>query len=425
MDYVIAQELLFALGIGLIIGFERGWRTREEPGFMRSTGLRDFALVGLLGGVAGICGQILDTWFIAAVLLVVAILAVAAYWQECRNSHRIGVTTELALFLTFSLGVFCVLDFYIEAIAAATVVALLLRVKGRLNKSLQSLSAVEVSATLQLLVLAAVVLPLLPDKAVGPLGGINPRVIGFLVLLIAGISFAGYFAIKVLGTRAGVLASAVLGGVASSTAVTVAFSHMSKRDPSQNALFAASIALASAMMVPRLLLVIAALNQELAITLLWPLLVLGLIPMLAVMLILWRIRAEKDPDTQTGTTGLKLNNPLELKAALIYGVLLSVLIIAVRIVNQYLGDAGVYAIAGLSGLADVDAASISLARGAQMESLPLHLAATGIVIAAAANTLSKAAIATFIGGLELGRRVLAVFVPAVIASGLALIFFTW
>ncbi|MBN1377620.1 MAG: MgtC/SapB family protein [Gammaproteobacteria bacterium] len=422
MDYVIARELLFALGIGLIIGFERGWRTIEDTSSRRSTGLRDFALVGLLGGVAGIGGEILGPWFIAVIIISIALLAVSAYWQECQHSQRIGITTELALLVTFALGVFCVLDFYIEAIAAATVVALLLRFKGKLHQTLQRLSATEVSATLQLLVIAAVVLPLLPDRLVGPMGGINPRLIGLLVLLIAGISFVGYFAIKVLGPRVGILTSAILGGLTSSTAVTVAFSQMAKRDASQTALLASGIALASATMAPRLLIVIAALNQQLAVILLWPLLVLGLIPMLTVTPVIWRFYHERHKVTQADTSNLNLSNPLELKAALFYGGLLSILIVAVRIVKEFLGDVGVYAIAGLSGLADVDAVSISLARGAQMDDLPLVMAAIGVVIAAVVNTLAKATISIFVGGRKLGYRVLIVFIPAAIAACLTLLF---
>ena len=417
MNYTTATELALAIAIGLIIGLERGWHSRQEPEGKQNAGIRSFALVGLLGGISGLCGELLGVLFAATVLLVIGILIAVAYWRQTLNDDDVGITTELALFVTFGLGVFSVLGFHIEAVATAALVALLLQIKPVIHKSLQKLKGKEVSATLQLLVLFAVVLPLLPDENLGPWGGVNPRVVGLLVLLIAAISYVGYFAIRMLGPRAGILTTALLGGLTSSTAVTIAFAQIARRNKAHYALLAAGIALASATMIPRLLLIIAAVNRDMVAPLIWPLLILGFVPLLVITPIWWLVDRSTKSDGE-GAAGLTLKNPLELKAALIFGVVLTALIFLVRVAKEYLGEAGVYTIAALSGLADVDAVSISLADAAK-QNLPLASAALGVMVAAVVNTLTKAGIAMAIGGWKLGRWVFFIFILASIAAVLA------
>lgn len=413
MDYQTTAQLFFALAIGLIIGLERGWHSRDEGSEVRVAGIRSFALVGLLGGIAGLAGQHLGPWIAAAVFAGVAALSVAAYWRQTALVSDLGITTELALMAVFGLGVLVVYDYRVEAVATAAVIALLLRLKPFLHQSLQRLNAAEVSATLELLVLAAVVIPLLPNRGVGPWEAINPRVVGLLVLLIAAISYIGYFSIRMLGPRAGILATALCGGLTSSTAVAVAFAQMARRSGAHHGLLGLGIALASATMAPRLLVVVAAVDSSLLKPLALPLLVLGVIPFIAIVPAWFRLRDE------TADTGqLSLSNPLELKTALIYGVLLTALILAVRASKQYIGDAGVYTLAALSGIADVDAISISLAQ-AHSDDLATRVVTVGIMIAAVVNTLSKGVISWIIGGWALARWTLAVLGLAALGGGLA------
>lgn len=412
MNYQTTADLFFALSIGLIIGLERGWHAQDDTTGKRSAGIRSFALVGLLGGIAGLAGERIGAWPVAAMLLSVAALAITAYWRHTERGEDVGITTETALLVTFGLGLLAVLGFRVEAIAAATVAALLLRFKLLLHRSIYRLSAGEISATLQLLVLAAVVIPLLPNQGMGPWEAVNPRVIGLLVLLIAGVSYAGYFAVRMLGPHSGVLTTAVLGGLTSSTAVAIAFSQMARRTGAHHDLLGTGIALASATMAPRLLLIIAAVDLTLVRPLALPLAVLAVLPFVAIIPAWLKLRGQSyEP------AALSLSNPLELRVALIYGALLTILIVAVRAAKETVGDTGVYSLAALSGLANVDAVAISLAQA--RESLTLSVAALGIVIAAVVNTLVKGVIAWTIGGPRMGGWTLAVLLPASLACMLS------
>lgn len=406
MDYATAGTLAIALAIGLVIGSERSWHAREEGGAPRSAGLRSFALVGLLGGVAALLlpGAPL---LAAALFAAVAGFALLAYHHQMRLEPDPGITSELALLVTFALGLLAGLGRPAEAVAAGVVVTLLLRFKPQLHGSLARLSGAELTATLQLLVLAAVVLPLLPDRPLDPWDTLVPRRIGFLVLLIAGVSYLGYFTVRLLGARGGLMTAALFGGLASSTAVTLSFAPLARREPGAARLVAAAIALASATMVPRLLLLIAALDPGLAAAVAPALGVLGGLPLLALPWLVGRTAAGG------GDPPLRLNNPLDLKTALFYGGLLAVLGLAVHFAGRF-GETGLYGLALISGLLDADATALSLAQWAAAD--PAPGVARAIVLAAAANTLTKGALGALLGGRRLGAWTLGLMGGAAAAA---------
>ncbi len=303
--------------------------------------------------------------------------------------------------LVFAIGAFAAVGYRIEAIAFAAIVVALLRLKSKLHVYIKALDADEVNATIQLLLLAAVALPLLPNKDIGPGGTINPRTIGILILLIAGISYFGYFSVKLLGNRLGIFLTALLGGLTSSTAVAVAFSKMASANKNASpALLGGGISLAAAMMGPRLLIMVGILNYSLLPFLSPVLIAITVIPMSAVIWIAFRQQKNNKP-----ATPLELKNPLQLDSAAIYGIVLSILFIGVHYIETYFGAAGVYALAATSGIADVDAISITLAKSAVPvgDKLTLQIAANGILIAVFANTLVKAVISQIIGGWRLAK----------------------
>lgn len=415
MDETIIVRLGVALGLGLIIGIERGWETRGASEGMRTAGVRTFGFAGLLGALAAFLAAELGWGVFAAALLGVAGLTVTSYAVTARASQDYGITTELVLLLTFGLGALAMLDHAIEAVAAAVVTALVLGFKRELHRSLERLERSELRATLQLLAIALVVLPLVPNRGLGPWQALNPRLIGLLVLLIASISYAGYFSIRLLGTRRGLLLTAVLGGLTSSTAVAVSFARMAGQHAASPALLGLGIGLAAGTMAPRLLLEVAVVERSL-VGLVWlPLAILGAVPLLAALAMASRARAgEAAPQ-------VALRNPLDLEAALLYGAILTALFLAVHVVKEWFGEAGVYGLAALSGVADVDAIAISLANGVGDQALDEMIAARGIVIAALVNTLVKAAIASVIGGRSLARWCGGVLVAAVALSCVA----TW
>jgi uncharacterized membrane protein (DUF4010 family) len=397
MDVAVAQRLGVALAIGFVIGAERGWETREEQEGGRTAGLRTFALTGLFGGVTALLAERFGAAILAVGFLGVAALAVASYLALVRVHGDLGFTTELALVLTYGIGALAGTGIQLEAVAATVVVAAILGFKRELHRGLQWLERREVTATLQLLLIAAVALPLLPDRALGPFESLNPRRIGLLVLLLAAVSYGGWFAVRLAGERAGLLVTASFGGLASSTAVTLAYARLARARSAPAPLLGAGIAIACGAMAARLGVLVTLVEPRLGLRLAAPLAALALVPTAAA---LWTARSL--PSAAAPKPELPLRNPLELQSALLLAALLTGLALLVRAAEHWLGSGGVYAVAALSGLGDVDAIALSLAEAARGRA-DLRVATTAIVVAAAVNTAVKAAMAAGIGGAALAR----------------------
>ncbi|MEX2125275.1 MAG: MgtC/SapB family protein [Woeseia sp.] len=409
MDEPLLHRLAVALGVGLIVGVERGWRSRLEAGGQRPAGVRTFSLVGLLGGVLASLGDNDTSAVLAAGILAVGGFGIVTYVLTARETRDLGMTTELALIVTFGLGALSVLGAPFEATAAAIVMALVLGLKSEFHEAILGLERHELLATLQLLLIAVVLVPLLPSRPMGPWDAVNPRTVGMLVLLIAGFSYIGYFAVRAFGSRLGLMLTALFGGLSSSTAVTVAYARRSLSADSHRALFGAGIALAAAMMVPRLSIEIAVVNPAL-LQGLWPTFVtLALVPLAGVAWVTYRnAHVDMPHDVQ-------LSNPLQLRTAVVFGLLLSVLFIAGHLIQQSLGDAGMYAMAAVAGLVDVDAISLSLAQAASKD-FEASTAERAIVIAMLVNTASKAVLAATLGGMPMLRSATAVLAVALVAG---------
>jgi uncharacterized membrane protein (DUF4010 family) len=346
---------------------------------------------------------------LAAGTLVLGALVVGGYLISAREQRDFGMTTELALLATFGLGGVAVLGAPFEATAAGIFMTLLLGFKTEFHAVIEKLERHELLATLQLAAIGAVLVPLLPDRQIGPWQAVNPRVIGMLALLVAGLSYAGYFAVRMLGARLGLVLTALFGGLSSSTAVTVAYARRARAETAHHTLLGAGIALAAATMVPRVVVEVAAVNRSLLAEL-WPTLTaLALVPLAAVALALRGKPASAAAD-------IKLGNPLQLSAALGFGVLLVVLFVAVEGLRRWLGDAGTYAVAAIAGLLDVDAVSIALAEAAAVGSLEPATAARAIAVAILVNTAVKGVLAAVLGGLPMLRSASAVLAIALLAG---------
>jgi uncharacterized membrane protein (DUF4010 family) len=411
MNLTITFKLAIALALGLIVGMERGWESRESPTGLRIAGVRSFGFVGLFGGVSALLAGQFGANVLAVAFLGLTLIVVASYVITSRKTQDFGITTELSLLITFVLGALAGSGFEAEALASAVVMTVLLGLKQELHHTLEQLDRRELIATLQLLIVAAVALPLLPDRNLGPWQALNPRTIGWLVLLIAGISYIGYFAMRIFGTRVGLLATAVLGGLVSSTAVTLSYGRMARREQRNLALLGAGISLAAGTMAVRILVEVAIVNWSLLPWLVAPVAILAMVPLVAAVAI-----ASRTPSTPSSAE-VQLKNPVELGSALGFGAVLSLLFILVRAFESWFGNAGIYALSAISGITDVDAVSLSLAQ-ATRTNLPLSVGATGILIAAMVNTVVKALLATFIGGWQLARWCATILLSAL---GLSLI----
>ncbi len=411
MNTITAFRLAIALAVGLIIGMERGWKSRKSPTGLRVAGVRSFASIGLFGGMSALLGEKFGAGFLAVTFFGLALMVAVSYIMTVKDTQDFGITTELSLLITFVLGALAVSGFESEAVAGSVILAVLLGCKRELHQILRKLDRRELIATLQLLIVAAVALPLLPNNNIGPWEALNPRTIGWLVLLIAGISYIGYFTMRIFGSRIGLLATAVVGGLVSSTAVTVAYGRMARKEKGNFALLGAGISLAAATMAVRLLIEVGVVNPALLPWLTAPLALLAIVPLVASVIIATRVK--QNPSSAQ----LKLNNPVELGAAFGFAVVLSILFVLVRAAQSWFGNTGIYALSAISGIADVDAVSLSLAQ-ATRGNLPLPIGATGILIAATVNTVVKALLASFIGGMFLARWCATILLSAL---GLSLI----
>ena len=392
-------QLAVALLLGALIGLERGWESRELEAGRRVAGIRTYALVGLLGGLSAVLSEHLTPWAFPVMLIGLAALVLVAYRTQAEHAGNVSITGTVGLLLTFSFGAIAVAVDLVIATAGAVITAVILDNKQEIHGLINRLHAHELDAAFKLLLISVVVLPLLPDEGMGPGGAINPYEIWWLVVLIASVSFVGYFAVRVGGTEKGILFTSLFAGLSSSTALTLHFSRQSRHAPGLSPLLAAGILIACGTMFPRILLYGLIINPALIPPLVLPVIVMASLLYLPALLIWYRQRQSRE------VTQPKLKqNPLDLKSALVFGALLTAIMFLGEWLRDWLGDAGIYLLAASSGVADVDAITLSLTRMSNV-SISLDTAVLGIVIAASVNNLIKGALAGVIGTGALGKRV--------------------
>jgi uncharacterized membrane protein (DUF4010 family) len=410
-------RLSVALAIGLLIGLERGWQAREAAEGERAAGVRTHALAGLLGGVWGvICAPFDGLGAIALALAFATIVAVVAFFRlrEIAHEHSYGATTVFAAMLAFSLGALAALDHIMPAIAAGVATTGLLAAKNALHVWLRKLSWPELRSGLILLVMSFILLPVLPDRAIDPWGAVNPFVLWLMTVLIALISFIGYVAVRLVGYERGIPAAGLAGGLASSTATTAALARLATLYPDRVVTLAGGATLANAVMAARVLVILFAANPALAARLAPPLLAITLVYAIAGAA-LSRRAADPEDTPFPADGGAQLENPLDLPVVLKFGALLAGVMALSRLAARLAGESGVYIVALFSGLADVDAIALAMARHSE-SGIGQSAAAAAILIAVASNTVTKAIMGGFIGGGAMGWRLAAASMLAVLAG---------
>jgi uncharacterized membrane protein (DUF4010 family) len=415
------QEEIFirlglALAIGLLIGVERGWHERAEAEGERTAGLRTFALVGLLGGISGLLSEVLGPMPLAVAFLSVAAGLTLFRWRETSRIGTFGATTLVAGFLTFALGAYAVLGEMPVAAAAAVAAAALLAAKDWLHGWLRVLTWPELRSALVLLAMSFVILPVLPDRGVGPYDVLNPWQFWLMTIAIAGVSFAGYVAAKVLGERYGPLVAGLAGGLVSSTAVTIDMARRAKSTASQRWLLAGVLA-ASVVMFLRVGVILALFGPSLLGRLAGPLAAAAVVTAAGAAV-------SSKGSAAAGGAGSVFRNPLELPAVLGFATLLAFVLFLSKLLAAILGRQGVVVLAALAGIVDVDAITLSMTATAGVSTEPVY-AAIAILVAVAVNSLSKSAFAVGVGGLRFGRAVLAVNILALAVGGLVAVAQPW
>jgi len=407
-------DLAIALTIGLLVGSERGWRERGRSEGTRVAGIRTFTLIALFGGLLSTSTSTLNEfhrWLICVLaFLPIAGLLTAGYLRSSHRSDDLGITTEVAGMLIYWLGALPGFGLALPAAACAVVLALILHLKEKLHYWLNVLSRVELLGTLQFLLVSVVLLPMLPNEGFGPWDSFNPYQLWWMVVLISGLSLIGYFAMRLVGSRKGVVATSLAGGVVSSTAVTLSLSHLSKEMNNSNVI-AAGILLACATMFARMLIVVAVIEKSLLQYVATPL-TAGMVTLCASAWIWWHKSKSGAP-----ARAPQVQNPFQLLPALQFAGLLALVIFAAEVLQRWFGVVGLYALSVFTGLADVDAIVLSLAPKSGT-ALDTSLVVICICLAAATNTVIKGIYCRIIGGAELGRKVLW---PVAMASMLLLV----
>lgn len=391
-DIKMFENLAAALLMGFVIGLERGWSLRERGEGMRFAGLRTFMLISLFGGLAAVLYALLGELplYLAFAAMALVLAAVVLRGRKDEENDR-GITTVIAALITFLLGVLAGFGHFEVAASAAVVTAVILGLKPALHRWLMTIERQELAAAFKLLVISIVVLPILPNQGYGPWEALNPYKIWWMVVLISAISFTGYFAIKWTAPGKGILLTALLGGLASSTAIAVSFARLGKGDKDMARLLAIGAAASAAVMLPRIVLVSAVISPTLSAAVLPPLAAAGL----AGAVMVWRLwsGAPMRP-VDLGDLGAR---SFDFSVPVSFGALLAVVLLVSAAARHYLGEEGLLLVAAFAALTDVDAITLTAANGLDT-GLPLGVAAAAIYTAASVNTLVKVAIVGGFGG---------------------------
>ncbi|NVD06966.1 MgtC/SapB family protein [Vibrio sp. JPW-9-11-11] len=409
----LVWNLFIALMLGAIVGTQRGWVMRNSVEGSRVAGIRTFSLVGLLGGLVGAVAERYSPYLIGFGLIALVILACIAFVIQQKKSKDISITGVVSLLITFINGTLAVSGQVVVAASAAVITAVVLDNKKELHQALQRLQEYELDAALRLMLISVVLLPLLPNQTFGPWNALNPYEIWWMVVLIASISFVGYFAIKIGGAKRGILFTSVFAGLSSSTALTLQFSNLSREQEGISPLLASGILLSCGTMFPRLLIVLSVINPQL-VSLIWPVIITMMVAIYVPAWWIWRsCQIEKVEQNN------KQTNPLALQSALFFGLVLAMIMLLSHALSEWLGNTGVLILAALSGITDVDAISLALGRQST-QSLAVTTAALGIILAASVNTLVKMAMVVAIGHRKLWFRVAPVMTTSVVAGAVVL-----
>lgn len=387
----IVRSLAIAILTGALIGLEREYhhRLKKETGF---AGLRTFTFFAVLGNLSAWIAVLGHPWMLPVAFLGVVVLLGVSHYRSTVPERDRGMTTEVAALITFLIGVLVALQKTEVSVALAVVVAALLSAKPAFRTWVDRLTPEDIYTTLKFAVVAFVVFPILPNRPYGPLGTLNPHEIWIMVVLISGVSFLGYIALKLLGPERGVALSGLLGGLASSTAVAVSFSRRSRENPELVSGCALAVVIASTVMAGRIAALVVAVDPSLLKVLWIPLVAMGLTGVLAA-LFLWR---KSRYYGQTGA-GLEIRNPFRLSTVLTFGAAYAVVLFLVKAGQAFLPTGSTTAVAALSGLTQIDAITLSMAKLTREGTAASHAAAALVVVGALSNTVSKAVIAAVLG----------------------------
>ncbi|QAU35201.1 MgtC/SapB family protein [Janthinobacterium sp. 17J80-10] len=418
MDLEVARNFLIALSIGALIGIEREKKRGAEPG--RSVGgIRTHILLALIGAAsAWQARELAMDWIFVVTLAVVGIAVVA---NQASNRIRdpenaSGLLSEVAALASCLLGAMVVVGHATLAVALAVATSAVLAYKQPLHGLVDRIGVDDIYAGIKLLIATFIVLPLLPDATIDPLGAINPHNLWLLVILISGLSLVGYVAVRWVGTTHGIALTGITGGLVSSTAVTLNFARSSRLqpDPAQAHAFSAGILLAWLVMFVRALTLVAIVNASMLRALWLPFALMGAVTLVFAV---WHYRASLLENAPVEQQGVAVANPFSLGSAIRFGAMFALVLVIVKLAQEHAPGTGVYVVSALAGSVDIDPLILSVAKQ-NHENGQLAQAGTAIVIAILANTAVKCIMVASMGAGPI-RRHIAAASAAVMAVGLA------
>jgi len=407
-----------ALAVGILIGLQREFdfdhREKEHP-----AGIRTFAFLGLAGAASAMLTDLTGSPLpFFGVLLIIGIFFSVSHVYDVHHGQP-GLTTKVASVLTVLIGALCYQNRIPLAVAMGVAITFLLSFKFELHGFVHRITRNDIYATLKFAVVFAVILPVLPNRTFGPepFNVLNPFGIWLLVAFISGLSFVGYILIQTIGPQKGIGLTGLLGGLASSTALTVSFTQRSRENRLLSKSLAFAILVAWTVMFFRVLVLVAVLNRSLMHRLFLPV-IASMVAGLAYSAVLYRME-KKGQKKET----VDFTNPFELGMALKFALVFSVILVISKAAQIRFGNAGILFSAFLLGLADVDAIVLSMTSlSAEPAGLDGATAAQAVILAAAANTMLKAAVVAVGGSAALRRMVLPGFV-LITACGVVAVFF--
>lgn len=411
VELVVVGNFLLALALGALIGLEREY-ARYRKHAHDYAGIRTFPLIALFGALSAFLGEIVNPLILVVGILLMGALIILSYFVLSSGNKKFhGATSEVAGFLTFFIGVLSYFGEIQLAVLLTVIITIILYSRTMLHQFAQHLKKEEMRSTLLFAVIAFVILPFLPNQGYGPHQLFNPYLTWLMVVFISGISFVGYILMKWFGER-GIQFAGLLGGLASSTAVTLSFTEKSNQQSALYKTLALGVILANGVMFGRVLLEVFALNRMLFLQLLFPMIILMLVTGTFSYLMWKKVKNVNEK--------IELKSPFTLKPAIKFAAIFAIVLAFLKLAETHLSSQGVYLVSFLSGLADADAITLSLAQIAG-KSISYETARNGIITGVLANIALKGGLTLFLGEKKFAWTVVSFFLVLIII-GIGLIF---
>ena len=400
----VVPSFFIAALLGFLMGLERE-KKREKWGSIFA-GVRTFPLIAIFGAASGQIALATNGLIIFAAFLTMGSLLLLSYWRAS-SGEKVGGTTEVAALVAFTLGVLAGLGQHIAALAGAVIATGILSYREQLRHLVGDLSQEDLFAVVQFAAVSLVILPIVPNHSYGPWGVWNPRSIWFMVVLISGISFVGYLLSKIISMEKGIGLSGLVGGIASSTAVTLSFSERSKSNQSISQMFAAGMMVATAVSIVRLLIIVGVLEPSIIPDVLIPYFAYFIVTAIGGWVV-YRL------GNQEKIEGAKISNPFELKTALIFALIFAGILLVTKAAEIFFGSRGVFLASTIAGFTQEDAITLTLARQVG-EGMSPNIAAKGIALSLVGNSSFKTFLAFSLGSRKYARAVAIVMLLASVA----------